>query len=719
MTWEMGIEKTASELYKDSTKAVNIDFKKVSHLDVTVLCSICHEAVHIRQLFHHKRAHQAQAVLDYQRPWTETVDLNKLALRQKELILRMINTPKFTEQETHKIRFSFEFLKESLKIAPYFCIDSVQQSSVHIGEVRNPLIKATAICQDRNTFWRSNLEDVFVVLDDYGNRPGTCFFGLFDGSNGISAAETTASELPLLFLDQLSRVDSSYQVSEAEQKVLDSFRTIFRVDYSIREKIFTSKISQTKKYLSNKYKCIHKAYAKSFWRMDRLLQLGRNEVSRIRWSSCSAATCLVEKIMSEKQCQQTQGEKILQRISSENEKIIIKQEELPENISIAQLQEAPLVSSKNTCSIDQEENPLERLNEKEEKTIREDRKCFISNDRLQEEDQLTNSNNFTQPNEQSTGIMHIANIGNVHAVLCKNGESYWLTKEHTTYSTKERKRILQNGGYISPNEPKGLIEGIIRTTRGLGYHGNPQLKKTFIPVPHTISIPVDDSCQFLILASNGLWEVLDKNEVVTLTLIMYSAFLEKYQHAQQQKSSMAKSEKLDSEDFDENFFSWYLKPDFLFSEGDSEEDNLEQTNTEIKSPTSSGSAQKGRIPSDSLVENSREEKLEIPSEAAVEAHIFNEVSSSLDDTEMTSSSSGSQTSSEVIQVIDEHDNVESTNSQESSSQTEETDVMTFYAHAAKYISKHLVKAALRAGSRDNITIWVTLLDGCDKIPTYV
>lgn len=307
--------------------------------------------------------------------------------------------------------------------------------------------------------------------------------------------------------------------------------------------------------------------------------------------------------------------------------------------------------------------------------------------------------------------------GNVHVVLCKNGESYWLTKEHTTYSVKESTRVLLNGGYISSNEPKGMIEGLIRTTRGLGYHGNPQLKKTVIPVPHTISIPIDDSCQFLILASNGLWEVLDKNEVVALALIMYSAFLEKYQHAQLQKSIRAEKSKPDKKDSEDIFFSWYLKPDF--SEGDLEEDNMEQNNTEPTSPISSASVEKERIPSGYLVGNIREQKLEGPSEEVVKSDTFNEDTSSED-----TSSSGSQTSSEKSQVLDEQhvsDYLKPTDSQESSSQTEdeETDAATFYTHAAKYISKHLVKAALQAGSRDNISVLVSLLNGCDKIPTYV
>lgn len=35
-------------------------------------------------------------------------------------------------------------------------------------------------------------------------------------------------------------------------------------------------------------------------------------------------------------------------------------------------------------------------------------------------------------------------------------------------------RMVEN---ISTNEPDGLVEGHLRTTRGLGHHGDPVLKK--------------------------------------------------------------------------------------------------------------------------------------------------------------------------------------------------------------------------------------------------
>ncbi|KAM6421852.1 protein phosphatase 2C-like domain-containing protein 1 [Rhynochetos jubatus] len=364
-----------------------------------------------------------------------------------------------------KVDHLFEFLMDNHTPTSNCDLANINNPSTS-KKVNNSLIKALSICQDKNSIWQGDMEDRFIVLDNYGNRSDTCFLGLVDGSHGVTAAETVAAELPLLFLDQLAQTDSSYKKSKEEQQILDSFATVIKADYREKEKIFSDKPSNDETDKTNTYKWIHKAYAKSFWRMDRLLRLGRNEVSKVRWSGCSAVTCLVERIPSE----ETDG------------------------------------------------------------TEEEEKQCFENNTRSP----------LARTAKGVVGLLHIANIGNAHAVLYKNGRSHCLSEEHSTSNASERKRVLRNGGKISPHEPDGLVEGYLRTTRGLGHHGDPVLKRSVIPVPHTVSVPIDDTCQFLILASNGLWEVLDYNEVLALTLTTFTRYLRTYERVQQRGPSPSK-----------------------------------------------------------------------------------------------------------------------------------------------------------------------------------
>lgn len=271
------------------------------------------------------------------------------------------------------------------------------------------------------------------------------------------------------------------------------------------------------------------------------------------------------------------------------------------------------------------------------------------------------------------------------------------------YCRDERRRILQNGGSISSNEPKGLIEGIIKNTRGLGHHGNPKMKKTVIPVPNTISFSVDNSCQFLIIATNGLWEVLDKSEVVLLTITLFSAYLAKYQHAQLMKSYIPKASKLYLED---QFYSWYMNRDF-FPGSDLGNEEETEPSIQLKLPINNSTEEKGVVQSKSctistkqLSENSLETPVNVPTSSK---------ENTPPGTKVTQKESN-KNSEDLISESHEFLQI---------SEDSETDSRTFYSLAAKYITKHLVKAALKAGSRNNVSVLLALLNGCDNVPTDV
>ncbi|NWX49059.1 PP2D1 protein, partial [Steatornis caripensis] len=575
------------------TAAENNDSKCIS-----IFCSACQQTIYPYQLLYHKKAHKALTLLGFDSPQTKIDKKTLLAQRQK-LISNLTKIPKYSETHRQKIDYSFEFLMDNHPPTSYCDLANTYHPST-FKRVNNSLIKALSICQDKNTTWQGDMEDRFIVLDNYGSRSDTCFLGLVDGFHGVTAAETVAAELPLLFLDQLAQTDCSYKKSKDEHQILDSFATVIKADYREKEKIFSDKPSNDKTNKTNTYEWIHKAYAKSFWRMDRLLRLGRNEVSKVRWSGCSAVTCLVERI-----------------------------------------------SSKETDSTEEEER---------------------------KHSENTTRTPVARTAKGVAGLLHVANIGNAHAVLCKNGKSYCLSKEHSTSNVSERKRVLQSGGSISTNEPDGLVEGYLRTTRGLGHHGDPVLKRSVIPVPHTITVPIDDTCQFLILASNGLWEVLDFNEVLALTLTTFTHYLRMYECVQQNGTSPCKCQ--------------YLMPLTEDNLNDSQAINDLQDGIEVLysdkdiSPTDS----KGNLKQNKPNYGGQELPM------TVSPVDYKTPPQSEEDTEMYPSNCESQTAGRG-RVTSE----------------------TLYDNAASYISEQLVKTALAAGSRDNVSILIVLLNGCDKI----
>lgn len=257
-------------------------------------------------------------------------------------------------------------------------------------------------------------------------------------------------------------------------------------------------------------------------------------------------------------------------------------------------------------------------------------------------------------------------LGNVQAVLCRNGKGFCLTKEHTTRNIKERRRILQTGAVISLNEPYGLLEGQIKTTRGLGFHGNLKLKKSIIPAPQTISVPMDDLCQFLILATNGLWEVLDKKEVTAMVITMFHTYKETHASITQLKKALSTGPPLlpnsDKSKFESDVH-------ILFQ--------CESQSQECVSTTNSKNLSDLKY---SEYSNDDPKNVDISSPATTSHEKEIERLISVDDEQISG---------------------------------KEPRTKNFYEGAAEYISHKLVNAALEAGSRDNITVMVILLSGSE------
>lgn len=418
--------------------------------------------------------------------------------------------------------------------------------------------------------------------------------------------------------------------------------------------------------------------------------------------------------------------------------------------------------------------------------------------------------------------LFISLLGNVHAVLCKNGKSYCLSEDHSTSNVRERKRILRNGGNISTNEPDGLVEGHLKTTRGLGHHGDPVLKKSVIPVPHSISVPIDNTCQFLVLASNGLWEVLDYNQVCAVTLTTFTHYLRMYENVHQNGASLYKCQylmTLSEEDLNHseatnglqdgiemlysNIFPSGSKGNFtqskpkcsrssylqsedkvpketndhkkqadpelsLFSNdekgqlnrgikqsditrGDSEEltQSEDRKVCQYKSfqPRSQNAAQEETYTdtfcatsSSHIHKQLQKNALKIGStdmeepQKDIEAHLSNYDSrphlAEKMDSKILCDEPASYTSQQLLKTtlpvdckaptdFEQDTKVYLSDCESQAAGRGWVASERLYEKAASYISEQLVKTALAAGSRDNITILIVLLSGCDKIPNYL
>lgn len=111
------------------------------------------------------------------------------------------------------------------------------------------------------------------------------------------------------------------------------------------------------------------------------------------------------------------------------------------------------------------------------------------------------------------GGMVVSNAGDCRAVLSRAGRAEALTSDHRASREDEKERIESLGGFLVNHRGTWRIQGTLAVSRGIG---DAHLKQWVVADPDTRTLLVDQQCEFLILASDGLWDKMDNQEAVDL-----------------------------------------------------------------------------------------------------------------------------------------------------------------------------------------------------------
>ncbi|XP_022998582.1 probable protein phosphatase 2C 25 [Cucurbita maxima] len=111
------------------------------------------------------------------------------------------------------------------------------------------------------------------------------------------------------------------------------------------------------------------------------------------------------------------------------------------------------------------------------------------------------------------GNLIISNAGDCRAVLSSEGVAEAITSDHRPSREDERQRIESRGGYVDLCNGVWRVQGSLAVTRGIG---DAHLKQWVIAEPETTSIRIEARHEFLILASDGLWETVSNQEAVDI-----------------------------------------------------------------------------------------------------------------------------------------------------------------------------------------------------------
>ncbi|KAK9058700.1 hypothetical protein SSX86_023542 [Deinandra increscens subsp. villosa] len=106
-----------------------------------------------------------------------------------------------------------------------------------------------------------------------------------------------------------------------------------------------------------------------------------------------------------------------------------------------------------------------------------------------------------------------ANAGDCRAVVCRNGSAMQITQDHTGLAClQEKERCQRLGGYF---DTEGYLNGQLGVTRALG-DWYMKKEKLLIAEPDVRRIALTDNDEFMIIACDGIWDVMSNQEAVTL-----------------------------------------------------------------------------------------------------------------------------------------------------------------------------------------------------------
>ncbi|KAL0710315.1 hypothetical protein Bca4012_017293 [Brassica carinata] len=111
--------------------------------------------------------------------------------------------------------------------------------------------------------------------------------------------------------------------------------------------------------------------------------------------------------------------------------------------------------------------------------------------------------------------LYVANVGDSRTIVSKAGKAIALSDDHKPNRSDERKRIESAGGVIMW-AGTWRVGGVLAMSRAFG---NRMLKQFVVAEPEIQDLEIDHEAEFLVLASDGLWDVVPNEDAVSLAQI--------------------------------------------------------------------------------------------------------------------------------------------------------------------------------------------------------
>ncbi|GER49815.1 protein phosphatase 2C family protein [Striga asiatica] len=108
--------------------------------------------------------------------------------------------------------------------------------------------------------------------------------------------------------------------------------------------------------------------------------------------------------------------------------------------------------------------------------------------------------------------LYVANVGDSRTIISKAGKAIPLSEDHKPNRSDERKRIESAGGVVMW-AGTWRVGGVLAMSRAFG---NRMLKQFVVAEPEIQDLEVDQNLELLVLASDGLWDVVPNEDAVSI-----------------------------------------------------------------------------------------------------------------------------------------------------------------------------------------------------------
>ncbi|XP_020579904.1 protein kinase and PP2C-like domain-containing protein isoform X2 [Phalaenopsis equestris] len=110
--------------------------------------------------------------------------------------------------------------------------------------------------------------------------------------------------------------------------------------------------------------------------------------------------------------------------------------------------------------------------------------------------------------------LFVANAGDCRAILCRSGHPFPMSEEHLASCPEERTRVMNEGMEVTWQVDTWRVgPAALQVTRSIG---DDDLKPAVTAEPEIIETSLSEVDEFLVMASDGLWDVMSNKEVISI-----------------------------------------------------------------------------------------------------------------------------------------------------------------------------------------------------------